>query len=65
VHEVSLHCGKHNQPTMTLESLIMLVGAQLESKLNVLKQCNAHDDDEKLLLHFLLNEGSTNENFDL
>jgi hypothetical protein len=50
---------------MTLESLIMLVGAQLESKLNVLKQCNAHDDDEKLLLHFLLNEGSTNENFDL
>jgi hypothetical protein len=56
VHEVSLHCEKHKQPTMTLEYLVMLVGAQLESKLNVVKQCKAYDDDEKLLFHFLLNE---------
>jgi hypothetical protein len=48
---------------MTLESLVTLVGAQLESKLNVLKQCKANDDGEKLLFHFLLNEGSTNKKF--
>jgi hypothetical protein len=65
VHEISLHCEKHKQPTMALESLIAHIGAQLESKLNVLKQWNANDDDEKLLFHFLLNEGSTNENFDV
>jgi hypothetical protein len=63
VHEISLHCEKHKQPTMALESLVTLIRAQLESKLNVLKQWNANDDDEEWLFHFLLNEGSTNEIF--
>jgi hypothetical protein len=65
VHEVSLHCEKHKQPTMIIESLVVLVGAQLESKLNVFKQCKANDDDEKLLFHFLLNKGSTNKKLDV
>ncbi len=65
MHEVSLHCEKHNQPTGTLKSFVTLVGAQFESKLNVFKQWNANDDDEKLLFHFLLNERSTNEIFDV
>jgi hypothetical protein len=50
---------------MTLEYLVTLVGAQLESKLNVFKQCKANDGDEKLLFDFLFNEGLTNKKFNV
>jgi hypothetical protein len=52
VHKVSLLYEKSEKPTMTLESLVKLVGAQLEFKLGLqVVEC------KKLLLFFPLNEG--------
>jgi hypothetical protein len=50
---------------MIPKSFLKLVGAQLESKLNVFKLWNIEYNDEKLLLCFPLNEGWTNDKFDV